>query len=503
LNRDLETAVLLHHKRLRSLGISALLISGVTIWLACRIPQGILTYPDELLTAERSREMLLLGRGTVHLNFQPSFAKPPLQYWLTTLSLPLIRNSSTAVRIWPLVYGIFTAVAVGWLAFLIEPKRPWFIPLAVAIYVSCPLFLTEASRALLDTGLTFFTVVAIACAQLARRKPVWWIGVAFACWLGTLQKIPLVVLVWAIIVVVRLCQRGDRDTLRNRWFARSALLAIAIVATWPVFQHLRYGMPLERAFVADEPSQLFGQRNLGGRPYLEVLDGLLLSGWAIGTLAVASAVALLFGWHNNSRAREISVVALAVTALAILFNFRAVRYVLPVIPCFSLALAFCLDRLLQRVNRRAVFAFVLLLPTAGFLQAAIKMHHGPRDVSAEKRVAEVLGSRQRENLTTIVIRPPRGKHDFQIAAFYLFYGDLKFPVKRVTVERLAELAPARPLIGVCPLREFDRVRELYPDAQIVFTADYACCWQTSPGPLATSQDRQLQCHSFQLAGRSY
>jgi hypothetical protein len=50
------------------------------------------------------------------------------------------------------------------------------------------------------------------------------------------------------------------------------------------------------------------------------------------------------------------------------------------------------------------------------------------------------------------------------------------------VERLARLAPERPLVGVCPLREFNRVRELYPDAQIVFTADYACCWQTSPAP---------------------
>jgi 4-amino-4-deoxy-L-arabinose transferase-like glycosyltransferase len=466
----------------RPIAATLVLILGISIWLSFKIPQRVLTYPDELLTAERSREMLLLGRGTVHLNFQPSFSKPPLQYWLTTLSLPLIRNSSAAVRIWPLLYGIFTSLAVGCLAFLIEPKRPWFIPLAVAIYVSCPLFLIEASRAFLDTGLTFFTTIAITCAQLARRKPVWWIGVAFACWIGTLQKIPLIILVWAIIVVVRLCHRGDRDTLPNPWLAGSALLAVALVTAWPLFQHLKYGMPLVRAFVADEPSQLFGQRNLGSRPYFEILDGLLLSGWAGGMLAVPSAVALLFGWHNNWRAREISIVALAVTALAIVFNFRDVRYVLPVIPCFSLALAFCLDRLLQRVHRRALLAFVLLLPMAGFLQAAIKMHHRPRDASAEQRVAQALGSRQRENVTTIVIRPPRGKHDFQIAAFYLFYGDLKFPVKRVTVEQLARLAPARPLVGVCPLREFNRVRELYPDSQIVFTADYACCWQTSPAP---------------------
>src|SRR4051794_23022004 len=63
------------------------LLTLVGIWLSWKIPQGILSYPDELLTAERSREMLLLGRDTVHFNFHPSFAKPPLQYWLTSLTL--------------------------------------------------------------------------------------------------------------------------------------------------------------------------------------------------------------------------------------------------------------------------------------------------------------------------------------------------------------------------------------------------------------------------------
>jgi len=48
-----------------------------------RNSEGILTNTDELLTAERSREMLLTTPWVVHFNFQRSFAKPPLQYWLT------------------------------------------------------------------------------------------------------------------------------------------------------------------------------------------------------------------------------------------------------------------------------------------------------------------------------------------------------------------------------------------------------------------------------------
>src|SRR4051812_14980169 len=201
------------------------LILGVGIWLGCKIPQGILTYPDELLTAERSREMLLLGRDSVHFNFRPSFAKPPLQYWLTTLTLPRIANSSAAARIWPLLYGLATAGAVGWLAWLLDRRKPWLIPLAIGIYLSCPLFSTEAVRALLDTGLTFFAVLAIGFAQLARREPRWWVAVAIACWLGALQKIPLIFLLWLMIILVRVFTRTERASLRSAWLGVSLLLA--------------------------------------------------------------------------------------------------------------------------------------------------------------------------------------------------------------------------------------------------------------------------------------
>src|SRR5262252_436627 len=98
---------------------NAILIAGVIIasvfgWLAFEIPKGILSSSgDEMLTAERSREMLLLGRSKVHFNFQPSFEKPPLQYWLTSFSLPRFENPSSAVRIWALIYAALTVVVLA------------------------------------------------------------------------------------------------------------------------------------------------------------------------------------------------------------------------------------------------------------------------------------------------------------------------------------------------------------------------------------------------------
>src|SRR6266705_3670375 len=123
----------LYRQRRRAVGVATLIVFAFTGWIALEIPKGILAQTDELLTAERTREMLLTEPWVVHFNFQRSFEKPPLQYWLTTLPLARLENRTSAVRIWPLLYGGLTAIALVWLVRLIQPSRPWLMPLCVAV----------------------------------------------------------------------------------------------------------------------------------------------------------------------------------------------------------------------------------------------------------------------------------------------------------------------------------------------------------------------------------
>src|SRR6202140_45129 len=120
-------------QRKRSIATAVAVFLCVLGWLAFEIPKGTLTHTDELLTAERSREMLSTEPWVVHYNFQRSFEKPPLHFWLTTLTLSRLHNRTLAVRVWPLLYGCLTMVALGWLVFLVEPNRPWVIPLSLTV----------------------------------------------------------------------------------------------------------------------------------------------------------------------------------------------------------------------------------------------------------------------------------------------------------------------------------------------------------------------------------
>jgi len=138
------------------------------------------------------------------------------------------------------VLGVLTAISIAWLAFLLEPTRPWLIPLSVAILTACPLFATEASRGLLDSGLAFFTTLAIAFVQVARKQPAWWLGVATACWLGSLQKIPIPFLIWLLILAARPISKGEGRPLRSRWLLVSILGTLVTMAIWPAVQLLNY-----------------------------------------------------------------------------------------------------------------------------------------------------------------------------------------------------------------------------------------------------------------------
>lgn len=365
---------------LGTIALAALIILCFISWLAIEIPKGILTDTDELLTAERSREMLLTTPWVVHFNFPKSFAKPPLQYWLTTLTLPRFENRTLAVRIWPLIYAVLSAITLACLVRVIAPDRPWLVPLTIAILVCCPLFSSEAGRALLDIGLAFFTTLAILFAQLARKHPAWWIGVAVACWLGSLQKIPLIFILWLVILVVRVSSSVERQRLFSGWLVASIVFAVAATAVWPLIQVAKYGMPVKSVFHKEVVVAL-GPEHLGARLYFEVPFRLSTTAWIGGGLLafIAPFVVLLWKKQRFSAAtKELAILCVTLIALAVVFNFRSVRYMVPIVPSLCLLLAVVFHRFLEQRSPGRIVAAVLLalMLIAGLTQAEIQFIYG-------------------------------------------------------------------------------------------------------------------------------
>ena len=468
--------------------VTVAIITSVFGWLAFEFPKGILSSSgDEMLTAERSREMLLLGRTEIHFNFNPSFEKPPLQYWLTSFSLSYFQNKTSAVRIWPWFYGLLTAIVVAILALALEPGRPWLIPLSVGVLTAFPLFATETCRGLLDTGLALFTTATILFAQLARRNPVWWLGTAVACLLGSLQKIPIPFLVWLLILAVRLSWASERDRLKSRWIWFSFLGAVIASLIWPVSQILTREVPYQHLF-HQEVVDWLGPEHLGAQPYFEISYRLIVTS-ACGFFILGAPFVILF-WKKGefgTAAREIAIACLALMVIEILFNFRHVRYIEPIIPALCLLLAITFDRILryQGFIRAGAIGVLAILLLAGFVQTKLQINFRRRtDLTEEKRVAEELGRLQQPGLRTILVKAVKVGTDLHFASFYLFHGNLRFPVSRYTVDEIRANPPPPPTIGVCIARDFPVVQAVYPEVNIQFARNQFIVWKVA-GPRAS------------------
>ncbi|GIW46113.1 MAG: glycosyl transferase [Candidatus Binatia bacterium] len=248
--------------------------------------------PDEARYAEIAREMLVRGDWvTPTLNFVPYFEKPPLVYWLTTISLALFGQHDWAVRLWPALSGL---VGVGCTARLAASMFGWPTGLlAGAILATTPLYFGMSQVLTLDMPLTAWCTASLVCAWfvLARvpGRPtiavvVFWLALG----LGVLTKGPVaVVLVLGTLVLYALAIGKPGVLVRLVWVPGIVLFLVVavpwfVLLSWrhPEFvsfffveQHLaRYARPWEHR----EPPWFYIPVLLAG-----TLPWCALSAWAM------------------------------------------------------------------------------------------------------------------------------------------------------------------------------------------------------------------------------
>ena len=119
---------------------------------------------------------------------------------------------------------------------------------------------------------------------------------------------------------------------------------------------------------------------------------------------------------------------LALIALLVLFNFRSVRYVVPIVPSLCLLLAVVVQRFFEQRSavRIATAVLLALMLIASLTQAEIqiylrqrngsaqvvngklKTHIVEENVAEEKRLAEELGVSQQPDTEMVLIKNNRG-----------------------------------------------------------------------------------------------
>jgi 4-amino-4-deoxy-L-arabinose transferase-like glycosyltransferase len=128
---------------------TSLVMLATAVWLAATAGIRPLMLPDEGRYAGVAWEILTTGDWLVpRLDGMPFFHKPPLFYWLTTLSLRLFGAHELPVRAASLVAGL--CAAVGLYRFVRRYRDSQVATLSIVILVTQPIFYAGSQFANLD-----------------------------------------------------------------------------------------------------------------------------------------------------------------------------------------------------------------------------------------------------------------------------------------------------------------------------------------------------------------
>ena len=188
--------------------------------------------PDEGRYAEIAREMLLLKDWLIpHLNLVPYLEKPPLVYWLTSLSFAAFGLTEWAARLpsaLAALAGLYLAYGLG-RALWGEREGFW----GAMVLATIGGYMVLARLLTLDMVFSFFLNLGIALGYLAlsRERPRLWPLAYLALALAVLVKGPVALilggLVWGPVALLK-----GRQAVRALVRLQSWALLAVVVLPW-------------------------------------------------------------------------------------------------------------------------------------------------------------------------------------------------------------------------------------------------------------------------------
>ena len=190
--------------------------------------------PDEPRYAEVARELVTSGDWILlHVNQQVYGDKPPLFFWAVGLSSFFLNGfSSFSVRFPSALFGTLTVLLTFFLGRKLYCSRSGF--LSGFILATNVEFHYLATRANIDTTLTFFTTAALICFfhWYGDRKRLSIYGFYVAMAFATLTKGPVGFILPLLVALVYLGIKKEWKSIRKMKLFTGLLLLLGIVLCW-------------------------------------------------------------------------------------------------------------------------------------------------------------------------------------------------------------------------------------------------------------------------------
>jgi 4-amino-4-deoxy-L-arabinose transferase-like glycosyltransferase len=363
-------------------------VVALALVIAPLVASAPLFDPDEGLHAAIAQEMVQRGDYvTPTFRGEPFLDKPILFFWTEAVSLRVFGHNAAAVRIPPLLFGLFGMLTVALLGRALFGESAGLV--AGIVYGTMLLPMGVSEVAVHDVGVVPFMCLACLCllppeggshgsekgalvspptlVASALRRKILIAGVALG--LSILTK-GLVAIVFTAIFAVCLAARRPSDIKRLAIVLVAAVvIALLVAAPWYIAMERAHPGYLHYYFVERHlQGYLTATQRHAGRPfwyYLPIVLGGALP-WTAYLIGAARSIRgnfLLWGWF------AIGLVFLSIG------ESKLVTYALPLFPALALIVGEYFSRMfrLKAETTEFTFAFAIhgialaLLPLAGLI----------------------------------------------------------------------------------------------------------------------------------------
>jgi len=293
--------------------------------------------PDEARYAEISREMVQGGSFLVpHLNYVIYVEKPPLLYWMTSLSFGIFGINEFAARFFVALFGVLGVAITAGFALRSFGKR--HTVLSGAILATIPIYAVMAQVLTTDMMLTVFVTIANFALFMHWRDGGRWCWVAYvAIALGVLSKGPVAVILPMLATGAFLIwQRDWRGSIRRFHVAGGIVIIAAISAPWFIAMIALVPGYFDFYFVGEHLRRAFQESYSHGEPFYFYVPVL-----AAGLLPWSMLVPFLT-WRRlePNPARRFCLMAAATTMVAFsCSSAKLIPYILPAVPPLAILIA--------------------------------------------------------------------------------------------------------------------------------------------------------------------
>src|SRR5215472_9849797 len=293
--------------------------------------------PDEARYAEIAREMVSGGSRLIpHLNYVIYVEKPPLLYWLTSLSFAVLGINEFAARLFVALFGVLGVAATAWFAARCFGTRHALV--AGGILATTPLYATMAQVLTTDMMLTTFVTIANFALFLHWREGGRWCWLGYvAIALGVLTKGPVAIILPLLgILAFLIWEREWRGSIARFRVLGGLGLVVVISAPWFLTMMVRVPGYFDFYFVGEHLRRAFQVSYSHGEPfyfYLPVpLAGLLP--WSL--------LMPFLTWRRlepNPARRFCVAAALTTSVVFSCASAKLIPYILPAVPPIAILIA--------------------------------------------------------------------------------------------------------------------------------------------------------------------